>query len=285
MENDDGQKYIYISDILSYRQEGEDNLIPDDIVFTLKPGTNTNSKKIEKSSRLAIDLRVYSDMLGVFDDKPNGLVQTEGSLKIITQTQNSIHNVPLYIIQYFQPYFQLAKFDSTFKQTNISSDSTVNRMSMLQRSYFAFGVKLNLVKYYAKGGHSIELNCGYQYNRTDLYNGADSTKTGVSLNSFFIQVPIKIKFARTIGFIYTPTIFSQNPQASISTEYLKNLSRNMIFQNEFYFYFNLVKNDQNNKVFIRFNMFSNLTEKGNNYNQLQIGYERSLSDLLSKLPF
>ena len=51
------------------------------------------------------------------------------------------------------------------------------------------------------------------------------------------------------------------------------------------FYFNVDKNDKNNKVFIRFNMFSNLTEKVNNYNQLQIGYERSLSDLLNKIPF
>jgi len=284
-ENDDDQKYIYLGDILSYRQEGENRLIPDDITFTLKPGATTNNKPIDKSSILAIDLRAFSDMLGVFDDQPNGLVQTEGSLKIITQTQNTIRNVPLYLVQYVQPYFGLARFDSTFKQTNILGDSTVNRMSMLQRSSFTFGVKLNILKYYAKSGGGIELNGGYQYNRTDLYRNSDSTKLGVSLNSFYLQAPIKIKFARTIGFNYTPTVYFQNPQSSKSTDYLKNLSSNTIIQNEFFFYFNVDKNDKNNKVFIRFNMFSNLTEKGNNYNQLQIGYERSLTDLLNKIAF
>lgn len=285
IENGDHKKYVYLGDILDYRKEGENTLIPDDVTFTLKPGSETNKKKIEKSSKLAIDLKAYSDMLGVFDDKPNGLVQTEGSLKIITQTQNTIPNVPFYLFQYVQPYFGLARFDNTFKQTDILADSTVNRMSMLQRSSFTFGVNLNLLKYYTKNGGGVELNGGYQYNRTDLFRNTDSTKLGVSLNSIFLRAPLKIKFSRNVGFNYTPAIYFQNPQFSTSTEYLKNLSRNTIIQNEFFFFFNVDKNDKNNKVFIRFNIFSNLTEKGNDYNQLQIGYERSLSDLLNKIPF
>ena len=146
-------------------------------------------------------------------------------------------------------------------------------------------MKLNLLKYCSRSGHSIELNGGYQYNRTDLDRNSDSTKLGVSLNSIYFQLPVKVKIATAIGFSYTPTVYFQSPQSSKSTDYLKNLSTNTIIQNEFYFYFNVAKDDKNNKIFLRFNMFSNLTEKGYNYNQLQIGYERSLSDLLSKLPF
>lgn len=284
-EDDNKFKYIYVSDILSYKEEGEDMLIPDDVTFILKPGKETVQKAVDKSSRLAIDLRAYSDMLGVIDDQPNGLVQTEGSLKIITGTNNRIPNVPLYFIQYIQPYFGLAKFDSTYRQTNVAIDSSVNRMSMLQRNYFTFGVKVNVLKFYAKSGHSIEFNTGYQYNKTRLYNTLDSTKSTLSLNSLYFQLPIKIKFAKSIGFNYTPTLYFQKPEYLKSIEYIKNLSTNPVWQNEFYLYFNIAKDDKNNKVFIRFNMFKNLTEKGNNYEQLQIGYERSLSDLLNKLTF
>ena len=282
VNNENIKSYIYVGNVLRYRPHGADALVPDDIYVKLIPN-KINSKNIFRSSILCVDLRAFSDMLGVFNEEPNGLVQFEGNFKIHLFISNIWRNKPVFAIQYIQPYFTTARFDRDFGFTEIRADSTIDRMSLFQRSSFIFGIDLNLAKFYSRSGHRIELKAGYQYNRSDILQPSDSTRIGASMNAFTLSLPISLKAASSIEFSYTPTIFIQEPEYESTTSYIKNFGQNDILRHQFGLFFNLSKDDALTRVFVRFSKFDNLLTKGNNFTQLQVGFERSLDDLFKSL--
>lgn len=280
--NQDENKYVEIGDLLDYQMIGKYNTIPDDIEFTLKAsGSDTT---IKKSSLLNIDLKVFSDLLGVFNHEPNGLVQTEGELKLITLTRN-FRNLRLFPFHYIEPYFNYSKLDSAYSHVSINPDSSINRMNILQRSNFTFGVKANTLKYYFDSGSFIELNIGFQYNQSSVYSPDNKTKNTLSLNSLFFESAVSYRASKTIHFRYTPTFYLQSVDITLPVKHITNLDNNWVLRHEFSLNFSISRENKNNMVFVRFNMFRNLTSSNDDYNQLQIGYFRSLSDLTKKIKF
>ena len=229
-EINDDSEYVYLGEILKYKPQGEVSVIPDDATLTFTK--DVKCIDLKKSSVLSIDLKSFSDVQGLSNAEPNGLIQLAGSFKAILSTRNAIANVPLMLLQNLELYFATAKFDSKFKQVLVANDS-VNRMSMIQQSPFLFGARLNAFRYYVQAGHSIEMNVGYQYNKSDLLKvgGDDSTALDLDIHAFTVQVPLRLRLGKGAGLDYIPTLYVQKPGATrqpiLSATWVPTLCCNM----------------------------------------------------------
>jgi hypothetical protein len=253
---------------------------PDDQTLILRISNNPYS--IYTSSRVTSEFKLFSDLLGVVGANSNGLVQLNGKIKAILLSRNIIPDQPIYLLQNTEMGFNLSKFDNDYKHTEIFLDSTVNRMSMLQRSFFNCYGQVSLLKYIGLEGFDISLNTGFQFGLTNLYNSIDSIKTQVSLRTFYVQMPIMLFQAKKVNCSITNTLSTQKPFRSSSTDYLKNFNANTLYQFDANLFFDLSSKDRTNVFFIRFSQFCNLTAKGGDFQQLQIGYRKTFEDLFSK---
>ncbi|UPT66909.1 MAG: hypothetical protein M0D57_21190 [Sphingobacteriales bacterium JAD_PAG50586_3] len=129
----DSADCIRIGDILCYTpQKGG---IPENTSFTLTPTTkNPNpTHDVERDWLADLDVKVYSDVLGIFAQESNGLAQTEASLPIIISTRN-VPNKRSMFFNYIKPHFIYSRLDSSKKDYAFNpSVAIADRLGMLQK--------------------------------------------------------------------------------------------------------------------------------------------------------
>jgi hypothetical protein len=241
---------------------------------TLKKGVSINS---------VLDLRLYTDALGLFNATPNAIVETDVRFKQNFKT-NIIKGSGASLFHYFKLNFNASKFDS--KNNVESADSSVfSRTSLLQKSYINGELAINIVQdWISKNSLSIGyIDAGGGINigniaRTDTVSKTTDT-VAVTTRNIFTELGVNLKTSSNIGCnIYLREMVDFSPQTKFHNEnpvWFTKIGGEV--------YFNPFGNPAS-RIFGRMNyVFStNWSEHQNHFFQFQFGYSVLLSSLINK---
>lgn len=274
--------YIFLKDAVNFIADRRFNFFPNDGTYYLrndpqKPKENEIKLFANGALNSFIDFRVFTDLLGALDNQANGLLQFEAKSKVYLHRKN-IPNTFLYTFSCLEPYLGISKFDSKYDTTKIaSSDTTINRMNLFQRSFLNVGLKLSVLKWDFRPSNSLYLNAGYQFNTSnvsirDQSNTKDSIATKAIFHSPFFEVGLSSKRLNNFGFDaeakYIFQLLNENSYfLNTGYNHLMNFSVSM-------FYYPGIK--PKDKFFVRFSNYLNFKDRKEDFYQLQFGYSLNL---------
>lgn len=247
-----------------------------------------------------VDLRIFTDVLGLLGNASNGLAQFDGKGKFFFHHSN-VGNTPLFFGRYVKADINFSKFDNS----KLFIDSTnYSRSKLLQNSWFNFGLGLNVFdgsfnfstpnRLYVDFGGSVSMANFSRITKTSVSdtlrrndslivsntNTIDtSSQPIISLNTYF-DVGINFRLAENYGVtVSNRFMWNYNPQA-------KGLG---IDDNAPHFFmcpsveafFNTF-GDPRSRVFMKFNYYIDTrsgNENKNNFLQFQVGYSADLSKI------
>lgn len=156
---------IRFSDILSYIPNPGDNYVPDDLTLTFPQGNETDNTNVtykvvqDTSLKNVLELRAYTDFLGLFNNSDNGLVQLEGRADFYVNPFN-ITNSRWFIFKKLVPYVNFSRLDSENKYINIAEQEKENngtnyimnssrdlRLQSIEKAYLDMGFRAYLISY------------------------------------------------------------------------------------------------------------------------------------------
>jgi outer membrane lipoprotein-sorting protein len=226
--------FIYLGELLQYKNKLEvdrRDYSPRDISITVFGGQSVTLYK-EETNKL-FEAHIFSDFIGLQEDKPNGLIQTEVEKRININTRQIKMNrrlFPLFksfgIFQYVQPTITLSKLEKHNKKyvlgdldsirykpginTNDTSKLVKNShryatpLDLYQHQSFSVGADLNV---FFLSNHNLKFNIYFNIGgRLGITPVVDSlthvdtaiTKTGItreySINTLQIVPQIKLVF-------------------------------------------------------------------------------------------
>jgi hypothetical protein len=290
---------IKLSDVLMYVSKAGYNYIPNDVIYDF-PTKNEQGDLLNKDSSVqyeikedtslqnVVELRTYTDFLGLFGDSPNGIVQLQG--------KGDFYVVPFLIpklrfdlrfLDKISPYINYSRIDEesravetiTLPNANITPK---NSLDLIQKSYLEMGTVVNLF--------NLKFNKEMPF-RTIGYFPARYQIADVKINDEFKNVQgfaygfgLKFEFKRFNN-------FGLNYSLEWSRYSFKDFNSTATFEAPSAF--NVLKNEaevfyhpgtsKNQSIFLRFKTFNNLSNTEAFY-QLQFGYRFSIgiSDVKTK---
>jgi hypothetical protein len=250
---------ILLGELLKYKPElavDRRDYSPKDTSFTLSGGQSIQMYK-EETNKL-FEARIFSDFVGLNENKPNGLIQTEMSKRINLNTKQYL--APRYFIfafnsygtfQYIAPSITLSKLEEHNKRLvlgdldSVRYNPGINDSSLFKNPYHRYATALDLYQHqsFSAGfdanfiylsNHNLKytfyLNGGARLGLTPVADSITSidqnsniTKTGLT-NEYTVNT---IQFYPEIKLIFLP---EERFNFSISDEfvYLKPLSKNIL---------------------------------------------------------
>lgn len=268
---DRSSEYVLLQEILDYLSPN--SYMSDDAVFWLTQKEPT--KYLTKSSGInsIVDLRFYTDALGLLGNKANGILQTDARLKQYIHSSN-LPRSAFFPFQYFKINFSASKFDDNEHYTE---SANISRAGLLQKSFINTEIALN----------GFNTSLGYKSLSTfylDIGGGISLAKLAKSSDSITITMPflftelgVNIKPANNFGFDINFRVLSQySPQ----TRFNDNGEAAVFCKTGIEFYWNPLEN-RAGRIFGRgyYVVPFDGDEIENQFLQLQIGYSVRLSDI------
>ena len=290
---------IRLSDVLIYVSKAGYNYIPNDVVYDF-PTKNENGDFINKDSSVqyeikedtslqnVVELRAYTDFLGLFGDAPNGIVQLQG--------KGDFYVVPFLIpklrfdlrfLDKISPYINFSRIDDesraietvTLPNSNITPN---NSLDLIQKSYLEMGTSVNIF--------NLKFNKEMPF-RTIGYFPARYQIADIKINDEFKNVQgfaygfgLKFEFKRfnNFGFNYSLEFSRYSFKDYNSTPTFEAPSAFNVCKNEAEVFYH-PGISKNQSIFLRFKTFNNLSNTEAFY-QLQFGYRFSIgiSDVKTK---
>ena len=267
-------EYIELGDVLDYHYFGKFNY-PADGNITLSTDKLRDTLRVGSSINSLLDVSVYTDLLGLLGNKPNGILQTEVAGNFISNTAN-IKNTDFIFHNFMRPYIRLSKFDSKFKSLdslNIKAGAnlkdTVNRTYLNQISYFQGGLMLNIVRVGLGVNQLIYLNAGADIN---LVNSDIIYKKDIVFFNYYPELNYTITRLKNFGMDCSLRFLRQ--RVGENSPFV-NREAIWIFKPQMTIYYYPSK-DASNKVYLRMNYFDNLKDSGDNFPQFQLGFKTNL---------
>lgn len=287
---------IKSSDVLNYISNPGNNYVPEDetlefplIVEDKETNANNPAKyKIISDSSLQniVELRTYTDFLGLFGDTPNGIVQLEGKADFYISPFNIPHTNS-YVFKKITPFVHFSKIEKDVRNLNLTtindSTSTIkNQLEILEKSYLKMGFDLSVLsfKFTKEFPFDANLYTTAKYQISDLL---DKDSIQVNYKSLGLGAGLALEFKRynNFGFIYSAEITNYNTNSFNEIEGILNPDRFWVFKNEaeVYYFPNKTKEQA---IFLRFKTFNNSTKDNREaFYQLQFGYRFAIG--VSKL--
>jgi len=278
---------IKLSDVLVYIPNPGDNYVPEDLTleFPTKtngvPDNNNNSIKYKVNQNTSlqniVELRTYTDFLGLFSDSPNGIVQIEGKADFFVLPFNYL-NISMSFLKRISPFVQFSKIEKDVRNLNLisinNSTSTIkNPLEILEKSYLKMGLNLSLISYRIQKEFPFDLNFygTAKYQISDVLN-KDSIHVNYKSLGLGVGVAFEFKRYNNFGFIYSAEFTNYNADSFNEIEGIINPKRFWVFKNEAEVYYFPGETKQQ-AVFLRLKTFNNSTKNNNEtFYQLQFGY-------------
>lgn len=161
---------VRYTDVLDYHPNAGSNYVPDDVSYKFPSDITTEANETGRRSYQVIndnhlqhvlDLRAYTDLLGLFGDQDNGLFQIEGKADFFIHPFN-FPRTGLYYLKKVSPYVRYSRFDeeSDFVaakegETVTNDDGTMTteyllsdrKLRLLERSNLEMGLDFNLINF------------------------------------------------------------------------------------------------------------------------------------------
>lgn len=250
---------------------------PDDTTLVLRQSAPVGYFTKGAMLNTILDLRLYSDALGLFGRKDNGLIQIDGRAKYYIH-QSNYPNKPVFFLHYLNANINLAKFDS---KAQYLDSSNISRSSILQKSWFNGELSINGFDWLINGKSTNVFygDIGAGISAATMIKNGDSNITVISQN-IYAEIGIHMKTYNNYGFNFNlRSFYNYSPQTSNYEEY--GNKSHFFCKPSFEAYYNPL-GDKSSRVFVRLNYWfdtNSLKENKNNFFQFQIGYSTTLSKL------
>ncbi|MBN9382020.1 MAG: hypothetical protein J0H74_14730 [Chitinophagaceae bacterium] len=179
-----------LGDLLFYDQQlalnSKDYSPANQVCDTLLTDTVTSINLLKEQTSKILELKVFSDLKGIDNDNPNGLVQLELSKKLNFWNNRSewlrLFNIGFF--NYLTPYFTMNKIENNNKRLTVSYQGSQQRdtlkpntfastVNLYQYQSFGIGANLTCVTIDIPGWKStLNLNMGGFFGRTLLQDTA-----------------------------------------------------------------------------------------------------------------
>ncbi|EDP94365.1 hypothetical protein U8527_16305 [Kordia algicida OT-1] len=311
--NENALRHLLVkyTEVLDYHPNAGSNYVPDDVAYKFPSDKDKEAKETGRRSYQVIndshlqhvlDLRTYTDLLGLFGDEANGLFQIEGKADFFIHPFN--HNgTAFYYFKKVSPYVRYSRFDEDNDfiaattpdvATNVLNPNTgdpadyfffnENKLGLLERSNLEMGLDINLMHFrFAKElpfWMSVYLPFSYNVTKvqttgtdsgTEIINDINFKTLGYGaganieirrLNNFGLNVGYELKGYSFIG------DYARNNLSEPS--YLKTQA----VKAEVFYY---PGEDKSNSIFLRMKSIRDISSSGDDsFFQLQVGYRFTL---------
>jgi hypothetical protein len=270
-------EYVQLGDVIDYSTTGRFSY-PDDTTFVLNDDHPKQILVAASSLNNLLDVSIYTDLLGLLDHKPNGLIQTEiagnfqSNSAILPNTDIGFHN-------FMRPYVRLSKLDSKYASLDSSNikpgpdkKDTVNRTYLNQISYLQAGILMNIVRFGIGINQTIYVNIGADVN---LVNTDSLYKQDITFFNYYPEIAYNIVRLNNFGMDLTLRFLNQFLGGSSKDKFVNNTGI-WIFKPQATLYYYPSK-DISKKLYLRFNYYANWSDNHYNFTQFQLGYKTNLS--------
>lgn len=269
-----------------------ENYVPDDLRLefpTKTDGKIDNSEssikyKIEQNTSLenVLNLRTYTDFLGLFGDSPNGLVQIEGKADFYLNPFN-FTNTHSYLLKKVSPFIHYARLDDDQKNINVVNDTIIaNNLEILEKSFLNMGLDLDVWSFKLKKEFPFEVAL-YGTARFNISNVEEQENISANYKSLSLGGGIRfdVKRFNNFGLTLKSELTKVNTREFNTLDYIYDPEDFSVFRNEAEIYYHPADN-KSESIFLRLNTFNN-SSGGNReaFYQLQFGYRFSIG--VSKL--
>lgn len=279
--------YIKLYDLIQYRSTIGNRFIPEDGVIELSADKSKYSlnKNIDLNSH--IEFKIYSDLLGLLEQQPNGLIQSEISSLIPLVIDPNLGPGGLFSlnsgfwflgITHIKPNLTFKRFDSSISSYDLSNELNLNELSeqsyfnIIQRSFLDVGLDFNLLNVSKPNiKFDINLGSGYSFSKVML---KDSVESNINFSTTKIGASYKILRYDNFGFILDLDFIFPNFNAS---NILIPRNEFSIFRINSEIFYHPLDNKQNH-VYVKFGLLTPMDNIDNveSFPLLQIGYKTKL---------
>lgn len=276
------RKYLYYQNAVLFR--AFKSYVADDTNFTIRNTDNTEDGRHDfrkgNDLKTVLDLKLYTDALGVFANNPNGLVQVDASSKFMIHQSNISHR-SAFILHNIKLNVNFAKFDS--KQQYVT-ENDYSRSALLQKSWFNANLGINLFEGYVKQHYStlFFIDAGGMINTSTLAKNNTDTVSITSTNIWGLA-GVSVKGNDNYGVTASASvIFNYSPQTA-DIDFARN-SPHVFFKPCIEAFYNPFGDDAN-RVFTKVTYWMdtwNISTQQNHFWQFQVGYNTTLSKLAKK---
>ncbi|RAI85566.1 coiled-coil domain-containing protein [Algoriphagus yeomjeoni] len=276
-----------------------------------------NKKTFFKAdSKEILQLKIFSDFVGIQDNNPNGLIQLEIDKEIPLLTKRFqrpyavfflrpfvLNQANIGVFNYFKPQFIYSKIENNNKYLEVSSfpleDGSasygVSTLDLKQYEVFSVGADFNLFLYDIPNTKSTFLfNTGFRFGRTDLALDKDEPEAHDFPRGFTNTIQpsleglLRINGDERFGFEFSYGInwllsdelfFTQKAKVSGIDDFgsfSRSKESNTLQRVSILAYLNINKESQG-RLFFRYRFNSEFGDFKNNFAQLQIGYTTYLT--------
>ncbi|RNL78221.1 hypothetical protein ED312_19350 [Sinomicrobium pectinilyticum] len=276
--NPQNGNFILLKDALYFEADRRFNYFPDAQELTIKntrtdSGIKTGSQKLyaENGLNALVNLQVYSDLLGVFGDEPNGLIQFEANTKLYLHRANYKNTYTFMPFDAIEPFFHFNRIESKFDTIALSSAQEINRLELFRRYTYAVGLDVNLFRGDWRPSNSFELKAGYMYSSSNLV--IDDEKLNAALHTPYLEAVLKSRKLNNFGIDLRVRHAWQklNPNTYIENDEWNDL---LSFRAGVSYFPDKKKTD---KIFLRFINYLNLSDRKQDFALLQLGFSKAIS--------
>jgi hypothetical protein len=301
-----GNVCFLLSDLIDYSdvlETDKEDYSPVNSVVNINPKSPVVELKKEKRSKI-INVKTFTDLVGIQSDQPNGLIQIEASRKFNLWTQRfGTKHYYVGLFTYIEPKLTFSKIEKNnntlvFTEANIDSyELTVNNkkvfkskaIDLLKFQSSSFDVDLNTVKYsFPNIKSNIQFNLGFGILRTTITDTllvVNSTAVKSSfpndkvLNtfrwgfSFLYELKPDTRYGMSFGYDY-------RAYRLLSDDYYLTLSIDNVVHSIWAVAF--LKTNDDSKLFFRYKVSFVSPAAKQNFVQIQLGYLLDLFKSSSK---
>lgn len=286
------QLLIKYTDVLDYHPSAGSNYVPDDISYKFPSGstqelaqTGRRSYRIINNNNLqhVLDIRTYTDFLGLFGDEANGLFQIEGKADFFIHPFN-FPRTALYYFKKVSPYVRYSRFDENedFITANLDTGTSTyefdaKKLGLLERSNLEMGLDINLLNFrtFKESPFWTSLYIPFSYNVTNILADPTLDKINFKTLGYGLGAEIELKrfnnFGLNLGyevklysFIGDYSEFMLNDPSRLKTQAVKA---------EVFYY---PGTDRSQSIFLRMKSIRDISSGSDAFFQLQVGYRFTL---------
>ena len=282
---------IKISDVLSYLANPGNNFVPDDVEFTFPKNDETVKDGEEKKRRVykvnqdtnlqnVMELRTYTDFLGLFDDAANGIVQVEGKADFFVSPFQLSNGFPNALFKKISPYFHYARLDDDMRSLTLApTDSTgiytIERpLEIIEKSYLDMGLLLDFWSFRPRKDYPFNINI-YGAMRYQIATIERENKENENFKTLGLGFGLRFEFKRfnNFGFSFSPELTFYNHLNRF--DFLERTDNFWVFRNEaeIFYYPGETKSQS---IFLRLRTFMDINDGEDSFFQLQFGYRFSI---------
>ncbi len=280
--------FIKLNELIRYDirlENNKEDYSPADTIITLTPNIFSAEVFKDKTSKI-LSARTFTDLVGIDEQQPNGLIQIEVFRKfnLITSRKQFPKRTYTGGFTYIQPVFSLTKIEENKRYLPINDISkieesfTVNPIEILSYQQFNFGFDLNIGSFNIPNFKSkFFLDMHYDLGRTTLaFEESETSNILTRLNystygpTLYYQILPDSRFGFKTGYDVRKQSVHANKVSLPDNSQVDLINDDLKWYGTYWFLGNF-KTNPNSELFFRLRYHHRYQESESNFLQIQLG--------------